>query len=156
MTGPDEYESVLGLPPGPRPPNHYELLGLELFESSAERDRVRRRWSDRRCRGVGPGLGGANPAGHRQDPLAKSCLLDERAKADYDRQLNHRILGVQPQSVPDSDPDADSSLLSEPSLPAGSSLTAGPSLDADPPQDTVAFEPLPAELIAGVRPSPKA
>ena len=37
MTGPDEYESVLGIPPGPRPPDHYALLGLRRFEAN---DRV--------------------------------------------------------------------------------------------------------------------
>ncbi|NOT02002.1 MAG: FHA domain-containing protein [Phycisphaerales bacterium] len=33
----DPYVELLHLPPGRRPPNHYELLGLELFCSSPER-----------------------------------------------------------------------------------------------------------------------
>lgn len=33
----DVYSEFLNLRPGPRPPNHYELLGLELFCSSPER-----------------------------------------------------------------------------------------------------------------------
>ncbi len=34
---PDPYRMYLGLAPGPRPPHHYELLGLELFCSHHER-----------------------------------------------------------------------------------------------------------------------
>ena len=33
----DPYTDYLGLPPGPRPPHYYELLGLELFCSHHER-----------------------------------------------------------------------------------------------------------------------
>ena len=29
----DPYKTWLGIPAGVRPPNHYQLLGLELFES---------------------------------------------------------------------------------------------------------------------------
>ncbi|MBM4041878.1 MAG: formylglycine-generating enzyme family protein [Planctomycetes bacterium] len=29
----DLYSELLGIPPGPRPPNHYQLLGLRTFES---------------------------------------------------------------------------------------------------------------------------
>jgi serine/threonine protein kinase len=37
--GIDPYEKWLKIPPGKRPPTHYELLGLPAFESSAERIR---------------------------------------------------------------------------------------------------------------------
>ena len=33
----DPYTLYLGLPPGPRPPNHYDLLQLESFCSHHER-----------------------------------------------------------------------------------------------------------------------
>ncbi|HTU24416.1 MAG TPA: hypothetical protein VMF30_03390, partial [Pirellulales bacterium] len=34
MSGRDPYEAVLNLAPGPRPPNHYVLLGLKQFETN--------------------------------------------------------------------------------------------------------------------------
>ena len=95
MTGLDEYESVLGIPPGPRPPNHYELLGLELFESNPS---VIAAAADGRIVDAEESvLASADQIRQVVEKirLAKACLLDQQAKADYDRQLNHSILGVQ-------------------------------------------------------------
>ncbi|HEY1784212.1 MAG TPA: hypothetical protein VGG30_01640, partial [Pirellulales bacterium] len=149
MTGSDEYESVLGLPPGPRPPNHYELLGLELFAASAE---VIAAAADGRIVDAEESvLGSAEQIRQviEKIRLAKACLLDPPAKADYDRQLNHGILGVPDDPGDRSDLDAGQSLLAEPGL------LAGPNSNDDSPPDTVQFEPLPADLITAARPKPK-
>ena len=87
MTGPDDYQSVLGIPPGPRPPNHYELLGLELFEADRERIMAafqRRLAQTEQSRAVPADR--LRPLAH-EIVLAKTCLLTEKAKADYRKAL---------------------------------------------------------------------
>ena len=97
MTGPDEYESVLGLPLGPRPPNHYELLGLELFESNESVIAAAADRALRRGRGVGAGLRRSHPPGDLRDSARPDLpaqhrgqgRLRSRAKANRSRR-SHR------------------------------------------------------------------
>ena len=139
--GLDEYEAVLGIPLGTRPPNHYELLGLELFESKPTA--ISAAADGRVVEAEESVLASADQIRRVIEAIhqAKACLLDEQAKVDYDRQLNHGILGVQP------DPVAGSSLALESNPFAGA--------PHDPLADTSQFEPLPADLIAAARPTPK-
>jgi len=83
----DGYQEWLGIPLGPRPPNHYVLLGLELFESDVE---VIRRNANDRVKIVRPRC-----LKHRDlgttilNEIAKAvvCLTDLESKAVYDATL---------------------------------------------------------------------
>ena len=121
MTGPDDYESVLGIPPGPRPPNHYELLGIE--QSEADRERIEAAYQRRVAQAEQCG----KLAPHRLRPLiqeiyqAKTCLLGEKSKADYDRHLLHRVTG-----------SSDILLLEPPvAVPTGAASDSPPAEDAE-------------------------
>jgi formylglycine-generating enzyme required for sulfatase activity len=84
----DPYHRWLGIPPKDRPPNHYRLLGLEVFESDVEviRDAAEQRMAHVRTYQLG-----------RHSELsqtilnelagAKACLLDPERKASYDETL---------------------------------------------------------------------
>jgi len=144
--GLDEYESVLGMPSGPRPPDHYHLLGLELFESS--QSAIAAAADGRIVEAEESVLASAEQIRQIVDRirLAKVCLLDHETKAAYDRQLNQSVSGEQTDPVAGSHPDA------------GPGPIAGPLL-ADQPHDDLLdepqFEALPATLIAAARPAPK-
>ena len=83
----DPYHVWLGIRPKDQPPNHYRLLGLELFESDADAIASA---ADARMSHVR-----ANHKGHaasaqqilKELAAARSCLLHEGQKAAYDRQL---------------------------------------------------------------------
>jgi hypothetical protein len=150
MTGLDEYESVLGMPSGPRPPDHYHLLGLELFESS--QSVIAAAADGRIVEAEESVLASAEQIRQVVDRirLAKVCLLDLETKAAYDRQLNQSVLGEPTDPVAGSNPDN------------GPGPIVGPHL-ADQPHDDLLddlldepqFEALPATLIAAARPAPK-
>ena len=87
----DIYTELLDIPPGPRPPNHYQLLSLPLFESDAKKihkavlkqtARVRK-WAlapdPERARRVQSMLNEVNGAG--------AVLENPETKPDYDRGL---------------------------------------------------------------------
>ena len=63
----DPYQAWLHIPAGDRPPNHYELLGLILFEDDAARIRAA---AEKRLELVQPHTQGAHQAQAQQ-------LLDE-------------------------------------------------------------------------------
>ncbi len=136
MTGPDAYESVLGLPLGPRPPNHYDLLGIALFEKSS---RVISAAADQRVIDAQESvLASAERIRQVVSEIhqAKNCLLDQQAKAAYDRQLKQRILEDTPIGLADADPVTDGS----------------PSSDDSP--DVTQFAPIPADVLNAARPTP--
>ncbi len=84
----DPYHRWLGIPPKDQPPNHYRLLGLEVFESDVEviRDAAEQRMAHVRTYQLG-----------RNSELsqtilnelagAKACLLEPERKAAYDTEL---------------------------------------------------------------------
>ncbi len=82
------YHRWLAVPEGIQAPNHYELLGLRAGEASAELVCTA---ADQRSRCLEPLLAGEQGILARRllDEIAaaRRCLLDRRAKADYDRQL---------------------------------------------------------------------
>ncbi|HPM81219.1 MAG TPA: hypothetical protein PLF81_10995 [Candidatus Anammoximicrobium sp.] len=82
------YHRWLAVPEGIQAPNHYELLGLRVGEGSAE---LIRSAADQRRRRLEPLLAGEHGMLARrllaEVAAARSCLLDQRAKAEYDLQL---------------------------------------------------------------------
>ncbi|HET6880447.1 MAG TPA: PA14 domain-containing protein, partial [Pirellulales bacterium] len=98
----DPYRKWLGIATPERPPNHYELLGVELFESDEETigHAAERRIAYLRS------LDGSEHADLRARILnelaaAKACLLSRAKKADYDRRLRATLPGppVKPPPV---------------------------------------------------------
>ncbi len=91
------YHQWLGLPAQVTAPNHYELLGLRLGESSAE---LIGSAADQRTRRIEPFLPGEQGLLARrlldQIAAARRCLLDAKAKAEYDRQMDSGQTGALP------------------------------------------------------------
>ena len=84
----DAYHKWLGIRPEEQPPNHYRLLGIELFESDPA---VIRAAGDQRMAHVRTFAAGRH-LGRSQAILnsisaAKLCLQDAAAKSAYDEQL---------------------------------------------------------------------
>ena len=101
----DLYHELLGLPPGPRPPNHYELLGIRIFEADARtihaaalrQTTTLRQWvlhpDPQRARRVQEMLNEVGRAG--------AILENPEAKATYDAHLaSHIGAPVLPASPP--------------------------------------------------------
>jgi len=84
----DPYYKWLGIPPKDQPPNHYRLLGVELFEP--DRDVIDA--AANRIMVYLKSLAGGEDAEHSQRLLnevaaARQCLLHPQRKAAYDDQL---------------------------------------------------------------------
>lgn len=99
----DPYHKWLGIPPKDQPPNHYRLLGIELFESDPEviDMAASRLMSHLQELASGPDLK------HSQKLLneisaARRCLLKPEAKEAYDSQLRDS----KPKSPPKKEPSA--------------------------------------------------
>ena len=84
----DAYHKWLGIPPKDQPPNHYRLLGLELFE--ADRDVIGNA-ADQRMMLVRSFQSGENYQFSQQllneIAAARICLLSPLRKSEYDHQL---------------------------------------------------------------------
>ncbi|RMG02630.1 MAG: hypothetical protein D6741_03415, partial [Planctomycetota bacterium] len=84
----DPYVQWLGIRDPERPPNHYRLLGLELFESDPE---VIANAADRQMAYVRMFQNGPRAAESQrilnEIAAAKVCLLNPERKAAYDAQL---------------------------------------------------------------------
>jgi hypothetical protein len=91
----DPYYKWLGIRPEDQPPNHYRLLGIELFESDPEviEAAAQQRIAYVKTYQLGKHLAVCQRI-LNEIAEAKACLLDVRTKADYDRQLPQQ-LGVQ-------------------------------------------------------------
>ncbi|MHC4398980.1 MAG: hypothetical protein ACYTG0_04800 [Planctomycetota bacterium] len=86
-TSPDVYTEWLGIPPGPRPPNHYLLLGIVLYESDFD---MIRRAADERTKSVRPRCLKRPELGTQilnEIAKARVCLTDPRKKKTYDEGL---------------------------------------------------------------------
>jgi len=81
----DPYQEWLGIDPNNGPPNHYQLLGLNNFESDAQaiRDAADHRMSQIRRFQTGP-RGMRTQRILNELAAAKLCLLDVRMKVTYD------------------------------------------------------------------------
>lgn len=84
----DPYRQWLGVPSGPRPPNHYALLGLSLFEQDAE---AISNAADRQMAYVRTHQTGPHAAVSQQLlnelAAARLCLLSPAKKSQYDAEL---------------------------------------------------------------------
>jgi hypothetical protein len=93
----DPYRVWLGIPKAEQPPNHYRLLGVTLFESDPE---VIQEGADRQVAHLKTKQTGARVQLSQkllqQVVAAVGCLLDEQAKAKYDRQLREKLKPVAP------------------------------------------------------------
>ena len=94
------YHEWLGVSADIRRPNHYELLGLRLFEDDQE---IIQSAADRHSRRLGELLPGEQGMLARrilgEIVAARDCLLDRAAKAAYDRQLG-QVSSTQSSDVP--------------------------------------------------------
>jgi hypothetical protein len=95
----DPYYEWLGIPPKDQPPNHYRLLGLELFE---ENRNVIDAAANRQMSFIKEYQAGADSALSQkllnQLSAARICLLSPATKAAYDEQLRAKR---QAQMAPD-------------------------------------------------------
>ncbi len=88
----DVYKDWLGIPPGPRPPDHYELLRLVRFEDDAEKIRAHYRKLNAHVKKYQTG-----PYSTRSQELLNElartmlCLTDAERKRDYDRSLGREF-----------------------------------------------------------------
>ena len=112
----DPYFKWLGIPPAEQPPNHYRLLGIDLFESDPD---AIGRAADHRMMSFRALLTGKHRVLAeevlRRIARAKSCLLSPDKKAGYDRKLR-KLLKPLPSAA-------------EPGLGAVASIDAGESPD---------------------------
>lgn len=126
----DPYRQWLGVPSGPRPPNHYALLGLSLFEQDAEAisNAADRQMAYVRTHQTGP------HAAITQQLLnelaaARLCLLSPAKKSQYDAELRAKQpVATPPPSAP---ARADERIAPQPLAPQPV-LLARPSSAAQP------------------------
>lgn len=88
----DPYHKWLGISPKDQPPNHYRLLGIELFEADPD---VIESAADQRMAHVRTFQAGQNSAESQrllnELSAAKLCLLDPQKKTAYDGDLRRKL-----------------------------------------------------------------
>lgn len=111
MTGSfDPYRLWLGIRDAQRPPNHYRLLGLDMFEDDPE---VIANAADRQMSHVRTFASGPHASATQQIlnelATARVCLLDARRKAFYDQELQAQFATAAAYSSPPPAPTSASS-----------------------------------------------
>jgi len=88
----DVYKEWLGIPDGPRPPDHYQLLRLVDFEDSPEKIRANYKKLNTHVRKYATGQYSVESQGLLNE-LARAmlCLTDVERKQDYDRSLGREF-----------------------------------------------------------------
>lgn len=88
----DVYKDWLGIPEGPRPPDHYQLLRLVQFEDSTEKIRKNYKKLNGHVRKYATGQY-SNQSQTLLNELAKAmlCLTDDELKQEYDRSLGRVV-----------------------------------------------------------------
>ena len=88
----DVYKDWLGIPEGPRPPDHYQLLRLVQFEDDVEKIRKNYKKLNAHVRKYATGKYSVESQ-HLLNEIAKAmlCLTDEEAKQEYDRGMGRVI-----------------------------------------------------------------
>jgi len=156
------YAQWLGLPAENAPQDHYELLGLERYESDPQRIAAAADKRLAQVRGFRPGPH-ARLWSQLLDELgaAKKCLLDAASKDEYDQRLREPGAGGQTRTMPatsiqdetTSEPLSDARMPPSPRKPAGTdrkvavfptATTRPAALGADDPMAPVE---LPAEWL---------
>ncbi|MFV1967649.1 MAG: hypothetical protein ACC628_19645 [Pirellulaceae bacterium] len=94
----DPYYEWLGIPPKHQPPNHYRLLGIELFEENVN---VIERAADRQMAHVRTYQAGKHAKRSQcllnEISSAKICLLEPSKKSHYDAELQAQFDEAEPQ-----------------------------------------------------------
>ena len=131
----DPYHKWLGIPPKDQPPNHYRLLGLQLFESDVEviEAAANRQMAYVQQRAIGEHAAVSQKLLNELS-AARVCLLNPKKKVDYDATLKPRQ--VQP------DPPA-AVLTSHTTSQPGFARPAGTSGSHQPPSIAWSGKPLP-------------
>lgn len=98
MTTLDVYKSWLGIPDGPRPPGHYELLRLVEFEDDPEKVRANYKKLNAHVRKYASGQFSARSQ-ELLNELAKAmlCLTDPERKREYDESRGRVAVETGPQ-----------------------------------------------------------
>jgi hypothetical protein len=103
----DVYHKWLSIPPSEQPPNHYRLLGLELFECDPD---VISSAADRQMAHVQTYKNGPHAAQSQkllnEIAAAKLCLLKPAKRDVYDAELRQRLAAKQPMLTSASVPPA--------------------------------------------------
>ena len=88
----DVYKEWLGIPEGPRPPDHYQLLRLVQFEDDSEKIRKNYKKLNGHVRKYATGQY-SDQSQDLLNELAKAmlCLTDEESKQEYDQSLGRVI-----------------------------------------------------------------
>ena len=88
----DVYKEWLGIPEGPRPPDHYQLLRLPQFEDDPEKVRKNYKKLNGHVRKYATGQY-SNESQSLLNELAKAmlCLTDAEQKLEYDRSQGREI-----------------------------------------------------------------
>lgn len=88
----DVYKEWLGIPEGPRPPDHYQLLRLVQFEDDVEKIRKNYKKLNAHVRKYATGQY-SNQSQALLNELAKAmlCLTDEELKIEYDREQGREV-----------------------------------------------------------------
>ena len=147
----DPYLNWLGIPPHDQPPNCYRLLGIALFEPSAEAiaAAAERQWHNLSGHQFGPQAEAAQYL-IKELTAARACLLDPQSKADYDRQLGQTLAARSERAVAPPPPPV------APVYPApfpAAAPTAGPAPVGNLP---LPAPPMPVAMPAGAVPMPAA
>lgn len=88
----DVYKEWLGIPEGPRPPDHYQLLRLVQFEDDAEKIRKNYKKLNTHVRKYATGQYSVESQDLLNE-LAKAmlCLTDEESKQEYDQGMGRVV-----------------------------------------------------------------
>ena len=88
----DPYQAWFGIPPGDQPPNHYRILGLELYEDSQSKieNAVAERAEFLQAVSMGEHVGHAQKL-LSEVAMARLCLIDPERKLKYDQQLRNPV-----------------------------------------------------------------
>jgi formylglycine-generating enzyme required for sulfatase activity len=135
----DPYHKWLGIPPEEQPPNHYRLLGLQLFESDTEviLGAVMRQSAHLKTYQLGPHSALTQKL-LNEVSAAKVSLMDPQRKAAYDarlrKELKTRKAPARPQTLPVAKPLAGPASLPSPDapLPSASPTISTPVAPAEP------------------------
>lgn len=98
MTNFDAYYHWMAIPPGKRPPDHYQLLGLQQFEQNIE---VIQHAADARMRHIASfAVGPHAECSQRlltEISAARICLSSPEKRAAYDQSLRTKLASVPPR-----------------------------------------------------------
>ena len=124
---PDLYTEVLGVPSGRRPPNHYELLGLNRFEADETKIHaaVLACSATVRKQALDPDPARAHRVQELLNEIGRAgfVLEDPRQREAYNRQLQSTLRFDRPAPAPAAPPPIPAALpVNEPSLIISRSL----------------------------------